>query len=1168
MSYTVTLFDWSLYTLPAGLSQTDIETDSRANDPASAFYDSGAPTWIGETFTYNGGTSTEIVVNDDDTVFEDAYVETGGSQTLAQDVTINGVTYTAGSVIQNEFAMVDAMGNEVWVLRIDNTNVGFVYKVGEEPTGGQTFTAANGRDGDAADSGDGLSSTVDYSEIDPRDGTITGSSGSDLIDASYTGDLEGDMIDDGWAGGLGTDNNYVEAGDGNDTVLSGLGDDTVFGGTGNDSIRGGDGADSLVGGAGSDTLRGGAGNDFLVGGDGTRDFLQGDAGNDSMIGGAGQDAFVIYQDDGIDRIDGGGTSDDAVGDYLELWSNNLDGVSVTFAAIDGSGTYSYLGAGTGSGTFVNLEQVYATNNDDYIDATATTAGEMYVNTRAGNDTMLGGDGVEIFSGGDGNDSIDGGGGGDRLYGGAGADTISGGDGDDYIEGGDGDDLLITGLGQDTLIGGAGNDTLMNAAGDDSLVGGDGDDSIVATDGNDTLEGGAGNDTLFGGADNDSLSGGGGNDSLMGEAGNDTLDGGGGADLLDGGAGDDLIVDTGTGSGSKDTVYGGDGNDTIDAGNRSDTVYGGAGNDLITDSGGDFSDDTIYGEAGNDTISGGTREDLLDGGDDADTFLIEDGFGNDTIVGGEGGADSDTIDLSALTGPVTVSYSGDEIGTITDGTDTINFSQIERLILTDHADFVDATLDNAGVDIVAGAGNDTIFGTNQADLIDSGDGDDAVHTGGGNDTIETGEGSDTIFLDDSDGGASNVLTDSGTAGTDQIVLSTGAGTYRIQGDFSDAQGFEIIDGSGTSGDTLGTQDAVANFDFTNVTLIGVDEIDGTSNADTIVGSAGDDSILGLGGDDQLSGGSGSDTIDGGTGDDSLTGGGGDDVFTVSDGNDTITDFNAGNTGALGDGDATNNDFIDLGGYYDSLDELRADQADDGILNQSNTLDDEGNAVDYSDNTQFGANSLTMQGATASSFSYDNTGIVCFTSGTAIRTPRGDVLIDDLRIGDLVNTMDNGPQPIRWIGRREVGPEALASTPSLRPILIRRGVLGAERDLLVSRQHALLVNRETLARAAHLVDLPGLPVRVANGKRRVTYIHLMFDAHQIIFAENVPAESFYPGPMAVSMLEPGARRDMMRCFPEFTGAKHPKAIAPIYGETVREIARRRALAAAAALPVLGA
>lgn len=206
-------------------------------------------------------------------------------------------------------------------------------------------------------------------------------------------------------------------------------------------------------------------------------------------------------------------------------------------------------------------------------------------------------------------------------------------------------------------------------------------------------------------------------------------------------------------------------------------------------------------------------------------------------------------------------------------------------------------------------------------------------------------------------------------------------------------------------------------------------------------------------------------------------------------------------------------------------------------------------------------MTFQGASAdnSSFTEENTGVVCFTSGTAIRTPTGDVLIDDLRVGDLVCTMDNGPQPIRWIGRRALKENELAAHPKLRPVLIPKGVIGAERNLLVSRQHALLINRDQLARAVHLTGTKGLPVRIANGRKSVTYIHLMFDAHEIIFAENVPAESFYPGPMAMEMLEAEARDEMMLMFPEFAyvDLRDHQKITQIYGDAARSIAKRKAL-----------
>ena len=219
--------------------------------------------------------------------------------------------------------------------------------------------------------------------------------------------------------------------------------------------------------------------------------------------------------------------------------------------------------------------------------------------------------------------------------------------------------------------------------------------------------------------------------------------------------------------------------------------------------------------------------------------------------------------------------------------------------------------------------------------------------------------------------------------------------------------------------------------------GNDSLVGGDGDDSIVATDGNDTLEGGAGNDTLLGGAGNDSLVGGDGNDSLTGGSGDDVFSVSAGNDTITDFNFGNTGALGDGDSTNNDFIDLSAYYDSLDELRADQLDDGILNQSNAFDDEGKAVDYSDNAQFGTSSMRMQGASAESYSYDNTGIVCFATGTHILTPGGEVPIETLEPGQLVTTLDHGPQPVLWIGTSHVDEQALRENEKLRPILIKKG-----------------------------------------------------------------------------------------------------------------------------------
>ncbi len=160
------LYSWSQYTTPAGIPSGDLTGDTTPNDPASPGYNSGAPSWIGKTFTFNGGSPSSIDINDDDANFEDGYVETGGAQTLAQDVTIDGTLYSAGSVVENEFSLIDSTGQEIYVVRINGVNVGFTYASGEEPTTGETFTATQGLDGSPVDNADGASSSSEpYADV-------------------------------------------------------------------------------------------------------------------------------------------------------------------------------------------------------------------------------------------------------------------------------------------------------------------------------------------------------------------------------------------------------------------------------------------------------------------------------------------------------------------------------------------------------------------------------------------------------------------------------------------------------------------------------------------------------------------------------------------------------------------------------------------------------------------------------------------------------------------------------------------------------------------------------------------------------------------------------------------------------------------------------------------
>lgn len=139
------------------------------------------------------------------------------------------------------------------------------------------------------------------------------------------------------------------------------------------------------------------------------------------------------------------------------------------------------------------------------------------------------------------------------------------------------------------------------------------------------------------------------------------------------------------------------------------------------------------------------------------------------------------------------------------------------------------------------------------------------------------------------------------------------------------------------------------------------------------------------------------------------------------------------------------------------------------------------------------------------------LICFVAGTLIETPQGPRTIETLSEGDLVNTLDAGPQPIRWIGGSETAGFGLHA-----PVCIGRGVIGNLRDLWVSQNHRVIVRgaqaellfgeSEVLVAAKHLVD--GRRVRILP-RSRVTYWHFLLDAHEVVFAESCATESLYPG-----------------------------------------------------------
>lgn len=171
---------------------------------------------------------------------------------------------------------------------------------------------------------------------------------------------------------------------------------------------------------------------------------------------------------------------------------------------------------------------------------------------------------------------------------------------------------------------------------------------------------------------------------------------------------------------------------------------------------------------------------------------------------------------------------------------------------------------------------------------------------------------------------------------------------------------------------------------------------------------------------------------------------------------------------------------------------------------------------------------------------DSGVICFTPGTRIATPEGPRPVEQLRAGDWVQTRDNGAQEILWTGARRMTGARLFVMPHLRPVRIKAGALGIDRpeeELLVSPAHRMLLRGraaldlfgtpEVLVAARDLIN--GSTIAADASVREVTYIHLMLDRHQVLWANGVETESFHPANAALSALSDGDRSRLLDLMP---------------------------------------
>ena len=543
----------------------------------------------------------------------------------------------------------------------------------------------------------------------------------------------------------------------------------------------------------------------------------------------------------------------------------------------------------------------------------------------------------------------------------------------------------------------------------------------------------------------------------------------GDDVLNGGAGDD-------------TIQGNGGDDTINAGADNDSVDGGTGND------------SIEGAAGNDTLEGGTGDDTIYGGETpTDNLLTNGSFEDGThtangVNGLDGWSNTTGSPDSADDGAAAESWNP-----ANEGSDGTGYVTMWTYANGNPGEAMQQTL---ATPLAAGESYTLTFDAISADQV------------GG------------TWFTPSDIPVRFEIVDQATGTVLGSTVVQGTSYEEYEFDFTPTTAVSTIilrpatEGSGTYPSII----------LDNVSLRVTPDPDGD---DVITGGAGDDLIFGQIGDDTVDGGDGDDTIDGGKGNDQLTVGVGDTASGDDDSDNFILDFTqtstSGSTTITIDGGTGEDAGID----YDTL-----NLSGQGEYTLTQTVDADGDST---------SGTVTYASGQVVNFSEIENLITCFTPGSMIRSEQGQVAVENLGVGDLIETQDHGLQAIRWIGCRKLDAIDLRLHPKLRPIRISAGALATglpKQDLVLSPQHRVLVRSkitdricgeaEVLIPVKKLLGIDGIDI-VAD-QEAVTYFHLLFDQHEIVFANDAPTDSLFLGAQSLKSLSPEMLDEINTLFPE--------------------------------------
>ncbi|MEP5195569.1 MAG: Hint domain-containing protein [Roseobacter sp.] len=177
-------------------------------------------------------------------------------------------------------------------------------------------------------------------------------------------------------------------------------------------------------------------------------------------------------------------------------------------------------------------------------------------------------------------------------------------------------------------------------------------------------------------------------------------------------------------------------------------------------------------------------------------------------------------------------------------------------------------------------------------------------------------------------------------------------------------------------------------------------------------------------------------------------------------------------------------------------------------------------------------FTSEGNIGNSNNFGFDDFACFAAGTLISTINGNQLVEHIKVGDLVTTRDYGDLAVTWIGKRTI-----PGVGKMAPILFRSGAFSVTKDLIVSPNHRMLFSgyeaellfgeQEILVPAKALIN-DNTILRVETGL--VTYVHLMFEEHQIICANGAWSESFFAGQEALGNMDDEQLQEFYELFPE--------------------------------------